>query len=114
MTSSAAAGREPAAAGCLRTLTGARQSCAVRSYPSTAAKHDLSFLNVLVMLTENRPWMLSAACLKSCGDEDPAELGGARSALIAFIARVPDPGVSLNSTAPARGAGGGWSRRRWS
>jgi transposase len=47
--------------GCLRTLTGARQFCAIRSYLSTAAKHDLSFLNVLVMLTERRPWIPSAA-----------------------------------------------------
>ena len=45
----------------LRTLTGARQFCAIRSYLSTAAKHDLSFLNVLVMLTEGRPWIPSAA-----------------------------------------------------
>ena len=47
--------------GCLRTLTGARQFCAIRSYLSTAAKHDLSSLNVLVMLTEGRPWIPSAA-----------------------------------------------------
>jgi hypothetical protein len=36
----------------LRTFTGARQFCAIRSYPSTAAKHDLGLFNVLVMLTE--------------------------------------------------------------
>ncbi|HEX7160582.1 MAG TPA: transposase [Trebonia sp.] len=47
--------------GCLRTFTGARQFCAIRSYLSTAAKHDLSFFNVLVMLTEGRPWIPSAA-----------------------------------------------------
>jgi transposase len=47
--------------GCLRTLTGARQFCAIRSYLSTAAKHDLSSLNVLVMLTEGRPWIPSTA-----------------------------------------------------
>ena len=47
--------------GCLRTLTGARQFCAIRSYLSTAAKHDLRFFDVLVMLTENRPWIPSAA-----------------------------------------------------
>jgi transposase len=46
--------------GCLRTLTGARQFCTIRSYLSTAAKHDLSFFDALVMLTENRPWIPSA------------------------------------------------------
>jgi transposase len=47
--------------GCLRTLTGARQFCAIRSYLSTAAKHDLSSFDALVMLTESRPWIPSAA-----------------------------------------------------
>jgi hypothetical protein len=42
--------------GCLRTLTGARQFGAIRSYLSTAAKHDLGFFNALVMLTEGQPW----------------------------------------------------------
>ena len=36
--------------GCLRTLTGARQFCAIRSYLSTAAKHGLQFFDALVML----------------------------------------------------------------
>jgi transposase len=43
--------------GCLRTLTGARQFCAIRSYLSTAAKHGLGFFDALVMLTEGRPWI---------------------------------------------------------
>src|SRR5262249_47073036 len=34
--------------GCLRTLTGARQFCAIRSYLSTAAKHGLHFYDALV------------------------------------------------------------------
>ena len=42
--------------GCLRTLTGARQFCAIRSYLSTAAKNSLCFFDSLVMLTEGRPW----------------------------------------------------------
>jgi transposase len=46
--------------GCLRTLTGARQFCAIRSYLSTAAKHDLHFFDALIMLTEGRPWMPAA------------------------------------------------------
>ena len=47
--------------GCLRTLAGARQFCAIRSYLSTAAKHGLHFFDALVMLTEGRPWMPAAA-----------------------------------------------------
>jgi transposase len=43
--------------GCLRTMTGARQFCAIRSYLSTAAKHGLTFFDALVMLTQDRPWM---------------------------------------------------------
>jgi len=46
--------------GSLRTLTGARQFCAIRSYLSTAAKHSVSFFDALIMLTENRPWMPAA------------------------------------------------------
>jgi transposase len=43
--------------GCLRTLTGARQFCAIRSYLSTAAKHGRTFFDTLVMLAEGQPWM---------------------------------------------------------
>ncbi len=43
--------------GCLRTLTGATQFCAIRSYLSTAAKHGKHFLEALIMLTEGHPWM---------------------------------------------------------
>jgi hypothetical protein len=46
--------------GCLRTLTGARQFCAIRSYLSTAAKHGLRFFDALIMLTKGRPWMPAA------------------------------------------------------
>jgi hypothetical protein len=49
--------------GCLRTLTGARQFCAIRSYLSTAAKHGLHFFDaltlsffLLVMSTVLRPF----------------------------------------------------------
>ena len=41
--------------GCLRTLTGARQFCAIRSYLSTAAKHGQNFFDTLVMLAEGQP-----------------------------------------------------------
>jgi hypothetical protein len=47
--------------GCLRTLAGARQFCAIRSYLSTAAKHDLGSFDALVMLAGGRPWIPSAA-----------------------------------------------------
>jgi len=46
--------------GCLRTLTGARQFRAIRSYLPTAAKHGLSFFDALVTLTEGQPWMPAA------------------------------------------------------
>jgi hypothetical protein len=42
--------------GCLRTLSGARQFCTIRSYLSTAAKHGLGLFSALVMLAEGRPW----------------------------------------------------------
>jgi transposase len=47
--------------GCLRTLTGAQQFCAIRSYLSTAAKHGMHFFEALVMLTEGKPWIPEAA-----------------------------------------------------
>jgi transposase len=43
--------------GCLRTLTGAQQFCAIRSYLATAAKHGHHFFDTLVMLAEGRPWL---------------------------------------------------------
>ena len=47
--------------GCLRTLTGAAQFCAIRSYLQTAAKHGLHFLDALIMLAEGQPWIPKAA-----------------------------------------------------
>jgi transposase len=43
--------------GCLRTLTGAQQFCAIRSYLATAAKHGRHFFHTLVLLAEGRPWL---------------------------------------------------------
>lgn len=43
--------------GCMRTLTGAKQFCAIRSYLSTAAKHGQHHFDALVMLAEGRPWI---------------------------------------------------------
>jgi hypothetical protein len=38
------------------TSRSCQQFCAIRSYLSAAAKHGKHFFEVLVMLTENRPW----------------------------------------------------------
>ena len=46
--------------GCLRTMTGARQFCAIRSYLSTAAKNGLGLFDALVMLAEGQAWMPAA------------------------------------------------------
>jgi len=43
--------------GCLRTLLGAQQFCAIRSYQSTAAKHGMRLFDTLVLLAEGRPWI---------------------------------------------------------
>jgi Transposase IS66 family len=47
--------------GCLRTMTGARQFRAIRTYLSTAAQHGPGSFDALVMLTEGEPWMPAAA-----------------------------------------------------
>jgi transposase len=47
--------------GCLRTLTGAKQFCAIRSYLSTAAKHGVHFFDALVALAQDQPWMPETA-----------------------------------------------------
>ncbi len=43
--------------GCLRSLTGARQFCALRSYLSTTRKHGIAMLDALRRLAEGRPWL---------------------------------------------------------
>jgi hypothetical protein len=45
------------AGGCLRTLAGAEQFCAIRSYLATARKHGVHFFHALVQLAEGRPWL---------------------------------------------------------
>jgi hypothetical protein len=47
--------------GCLRTFTGARQFCAIRSYLSTASKHGIGFLDALIMLAKGEPWIPATA-----------------------------------------------------
>jgi transposase len=44
-------------AGCLRTMVGAEAFCRVRSYLSTARKHDQSAFAVLRQLHEGAPWI---------------------------------------------------------
>lgn len=43
--------------GCLRTLTGAQQFCAIRSYLATATKHGIHFFQALTTLAEGHPSM---------------------------------------------------------
>lgn len=43
--------------GCMRTVTGAQQFCALRSYLATAAKQGISHLQALVKLTKGQPWL---------------------------------------------------------
>jgi transposase len=47
--------------GCLRTLTGAQQFTAIRSYLATAAKHGISFFDALIRLAEGHPWLPNPA-----------------------------------------------------
>lgn len=43
--------------GCLRTLAGARDFTAIRSYLATAVKHGIRFIDALTMLAERQPWL---------------------------------------------------------
>jgi transposase len=47
--------------GCLRTLTGAEQFCAIRSYLATTAKHGIGLLDALTRLAEQHPWLPATA-----------------------------------------------------
>jgi len=47
--------------GCLRTLTGAKEFCSIRTYTATAAKHGIPLLRALTTLAEGRPWLPEAA-----------------------------------------------------
>ena len=42
--------------GCMRTLQGAQDFAAIRSYTATAAKHAMPMLNVLTRLTSHNTW----------------------------------------------------------
>jgi transposase len=43
--------------GGIRTLAGARDFTAIRSYLATAVKHGIRFIDALTMLAERRPWL---------------------------------------------------------
>lgn len=43
--------------GCMRTMAGAQQFAAIRSYTATARKHGMGTLDVLIQAAEGRPWM---------------------------------------------------------
>jgi transposase len=47
--------------GCFRTHVGARHFCAIRSYISTAQKHGVRSLDVLVQLFAGQPWEIPSA-----------------------------------------------------
>jgi Transposase IS66 family len=62
--------------GCLRTMTGARQFCAIRSYLFTAAKHGLGLFDALVMLTEGEPLDTRRRLIKARQFQVPDQLRG--------------------------------------
>lgn len=43
--------------GCLRTLSGAEEFAAIRSYTATAARHGENMLDVLIRAAEGHPWV---------------------------------------------------------
>jgi transposase len=43
--------------GCMRTLDGAKEFAAIRSYTATATKHGLTTLDALTRLTSANPWL---------------------------------------------------------
>lgn len=43
--------------GCLRTLTGAAQFAAIRSYTATATRHGQNMLDVLIQAANSQPWI---------------------------------------------------------
>jgi transposase len=42
--------------GCMRTMKGAKEFAAIRSYTATTAKHDITMLDALNRLTNHDPW----------------------------------------------------------
>jgi transposase len=47
--------------GCLRTLSGAEEFAAIRSYTATAARHGQNMLDVLIHAADGHPWIPAPA-----------------------------------------------------
>jgi transposase len=43
--------------GCMRSMTGAEEFCAIRSYLATASRHGISWLDALTRAAGGRPWV---------------------------------------------------------
>jgi transposase len=43
--------------GCMRSMTGAQEFCAIRSYLATAARHGILALDALTSAFQDRPWI---------------------------------------------------------
>jgi transposase len=43
--------------GCMRSMTGAEEFCAIRSYLATAARHGISGLDALTRAFQGNPWI---------------------------------------------------------
>jgi hypothetical protein len=43
--------------GCMRSMAGAGEFCAIRSYLATAARHDISALDALTQAFQGNPWI---------------------------------------------------------
>jgi transposase len=43
--------------GCMRSMTGTEEFCAIRSYLATAARHGLGGLEVLMLVLQGNPWI---------------------------------------------------------
>jgi transposase len=43
--------------GCMRSMTGAEEFCAIRSYLATAARHDITGLDALTRAFQGNPWI---------------------------------------------------------
>jgi transposase len=47
--------------GCMRSMTGAQNFCAIRSYLATAAKHGIGMLDALTQAASGTAWIPAAA-----------------------------------------------------